>query len=185
MPEEGCQGVVTPQSGPDRQPKERLPTAKWARTGGLKRASPLPGHRALHGEPCDGRLVSQSPEDFEGADDSYLDNMGMTLGVQHARQAGTDAANLRRRSLPDRLECRRGTPPHQIRGEDSKNRIVGTMNQGFAGPRPVVGDCRCYAGDLNNLVIVISGTSNWPRNLDLQPRSLMDQWRSPAHCARV
>ena len=33
-------------------------------------------------------LASQSPDDFEGAEDSYLDNMGMTLAFNSQAKPG-------------------------------------------------------------------------------------------------
>jgi len=33
-------------------------------------------------------LISQSPDDFEGAEDSYLDNMGMTLAFNTLAKPG-------------------------------------------------------------------------------------------------
>ena len=74
-------------------------------------------------------LVSQSPDDFEAAEDGYLDNMGLTLAFNTQARAGPTRRIFGDGYDLDRPERRRGALPRPIRGEDAEGRSVGAMNR--------------------------------------------------------
>jgi hypothetical protein len=51
-------------------------------------------------------LVSQSPDDFSGEDDEFLDNMGLGRSLRNQCQARRCSARIRQGSQPDQLANR-------------------------------------------------------------------------------